>query len=75
MPIKQQLPIFFSFQSLVTILLSVSDASFKWSHTNQAELGGSDDKKSACNAGDPGSIPGSEDPLEKEMATDSSVLA
>ena len=34
---------------------------------------------SACNAGDPGSIPGSslgqEDPLEKEMATHSSILA
>ena len=37
--------------------------------------GGSDDKVSACNAGDPGSIPGSEDPLEKEMATHSSTLA
>ena len=31
-------------------------------------------KESACNAGDPGSIPGSEDPLEKEMATHSSIL-
>ena len=37
--------------------------------------GGSNGKESACNAEDPGSIPGSEDPLEKEMATDSSVLA
>ena len=37
--------------------------------------GGSDGKASACNAGDPGSIPGSEDPLEKEMATHSSTLA
>ena len=27
--------------------------------------GGSAGKESACNAGDPGSIPGSEDPLEK----------
>ena len=27
--------------------------------------GGSDGKESACHAGDPGSIPGSEDPLEK----------
>ena len=26
--------------------------------------GGSDGKESACNEGDPGSIPGSEDPLE-----------
>ena len=37
--------------------------------------GGSDGKESACNAGDPGSIPGQEDPLEKEMATHSSILA
>ena len=31
--------------------------------------------ESAYNAGDPGSIPGQEDPLEKEMATHSSILA
>ena len=37
--------------------------------------GGSDGKVSACNAGDLGSIPGWEDPLEKEMATHSSTLA
>ena len=37
--------------------------------------GGSDGKDSACNAGDSGSIPGSEDPLEKDMATHSSILA
>ena len=30
---------------------------------------------SARNAGDWGSIPGGEDPLEKEMATHSSILA
>ena len=36
---------------------------------------GSDGKASAYNEGDPGSIPGSEDPLEKEMATYSSTLA
>ena len=35
----------------------------------------SDGKASTCNAGDPGSIPGREDPLEKEMATHSSILA
>ena len=29
---------------------------------------------SACNAGDPGLIPGSEDPLEKEMAIHSSTV-
>ena len=32
-------------------------------------------KASAYNAGDPGSILGWEDPLEKEMATHSSILA
>ena len=36
---------------------------------------GSNDKESACNAEDPGSIPGQEDPLEKGMATLSSNLA
>ena len=33
------------------------------------------DKGSACSAGDPGSIHGQEDLLEKEMATHSSILA
>ena len=37
--------------------------------------GGSVCKGSSCNAGDLGSIPGQEDPLEKEMATHSSILA
>ena len=32
-------------------------------------------KESACNAGDPGLIPGLEDILEKGMATHSSILA
>ena len=32
-------------------------------------------KNLPVNAGDSGSIPGSEDPLEKEMATHSSILA
>ena len=31
--------------------------------------------ESACSAGDPGSVPGGEDPLEKGMATRSSTLA
>ena len=35
----------------------------------------SNGKESACNAGDPGSIPGSGRSLEKRMATHSSVLA
>ena len=37
--------------------------------------GGSDGKASAYNAGDPGSILGGEDVLEKEMASHSSILA
>ena len=37
--------------------------------------GGSDGKASAYNAGDPGSIPGLEDPLQEGMATHSSMLA
>ena len=37
--------------------------------------GGSDGKESACNAVDPGSITGLGDPLEKGMATHSSILA
>ena len=41
----------------------------------QSFPGGSDSKASACIVGDLGSIPGSEDPLEKEMAIHSSTLA
>ena len=37
--------------------------------------GGSVSKEFAHNAGDPDSLPGSEDPLEKGMATYSSILA
>jgi len=37
--------------------------------------GGSDHKDSAYNVGDPGSIPGWKDFLEKGMATYSSILA
>ena len=36
--------------------------------------GSSVGKVSVCNAGDPGSIPGLEDPLEKEEVTHSSIL-
>ena len=32
-------------------------------------------KNPTCNAGNPGLIPRSEDPLDKEMATHSSILA
>ena len=37
--------------------------------------GGSDSKESSCNVGDLGSIPGLENPLEKELTTHSSILA
>ena len=37
--------------------------------------GGLDSKEPICNAGDPGSIPGSEDHLEKGTATYSNILA
>ena len=37
--------------------------------------GGSNGKESACNAGDPGLIPGSGRTLEKGMATHSNILA
>ena len=37
--------------------------------------GGSVDKESDGNAGNPGSILGQEDPLEEEMATHCSILA
>ena len=37
--------------------------------------GGSGGKESACNVGDLGLIPGLEDPLEKEKATHSNILA
>ena len=37
--------------------------------------GGSDGKESAYNSGDPGSVPGQEDFLEKGMATQSHILA
>ena len=52
-----------------TCLITSSDGGFP---------GGSGGKESACNAGDPGPwalILGQEDPLEKEMATYTSILA
>ena len=36
---------------------------------------GSESKKSTCKGGDQGSIPGQEDPLDKGIATHSSILA
>ena len=49
-----------------------------FSSLEQGFPGGSAGKESACNighTGDAGWIPGQEDPMEKEMATDSSALA
>ena len=44
-------------------------------NVNTGATGGSDGKESACSARDLGSISVSEDPLKKEMATHSSILA
>ena len=44
-------------------------------HVCRAFPGGSDSKESACNVGDLGLIPGQEEPLEKEVATHSSIPA
>ena len=44
-------------------------------HISYLKPCGSEVKASACNAADLGAVPGSGDPLEKEMATHSSVLA
>ena len=38
-------------------------------------ISGSHGTESACNVGDPDSIPGSEDPVDKEMAIQSGILA
>ena len=44
-------------------------------YTHKGFPGGSDKRESAWNAGDSGSIPGSGNPLQKGMATHSSILA
>ena len=46
-----------------------------WMGSPHGEPGDSASKASAHNARDLGSIPGQEDPLEKEMATHSSIVA
>ena len=46
-----------------------------FTNTSYILPGGSNGKGSACNAGDIGSIPGFGHPLEKGMATHSSILA
>ena len=42
--------------------------------THRASLVAQKVKNFACNVGDPGSIPGGEDPLGEGMATQSSIL-
>ena len=42
---------------------------------SEAFPGSSEGKESVCSLGDLGSVPGWENPLEKEMATHSSILA
>ena len=60
-----------SFSNLLSLSLSNYKATF-WKHLCLHSSGG---KESACNAGDPGSFLGWEDPVEKEMAIHSSILA
>ena len=54
---------------MVTAVMKLKDAYFL------DFPGGSDGKASVYNAGDPGSIPGLGDPLEKEMASHSRTIA
>ena len=60
-----------AFLSLLAILWN---SAFRWVYLSFI-FGGSEDKASACNAGDPVRSLGWEAPLEKEMATHSSILA
>ena len=56
-------------------LLSLNRIFWSYIHITDGFPGGSVGKEPACNAGDLGSIPGWEDPLEEGMATPSSILA
>ena len=47
---------------------------FEYIYNIYGFLGSSAGKESACNAGDPGLIPGSEDPLEEGRTTHSRIL-
>ena len=60
---KNQMILSFFFFFLLYLLF---DRGFPW---------GSVSKDSACTAGDAGSIPGQEDPLEEDMAAHASILA
>ena len=52
----------------------MGDSFYSTAETNTGFPGGSDGNESACSAGDLGSVPGQEDPLEKGMAIHSSIL-
>ena len=58
----------------VELRLVIEELNFH-SEKNEIFPSGSEVKASASNVGDLSSIPGSEDPLEKEMVTHSSILA
>ena len=57
------------------MLAEIQIHSFDLPIHNGSFPGGSDSKESACNAGDPGLIPGLGRPPEKEIATHFSILA
>ena len=57
------------------IAASQQGASFCGKKKKKSFHGGSYGKESACSAGELGLIAGGEDPLEKRMATHSSILA
>ena len=61
--------------TLAYMSLHTQNFTVKSDANHEGFIDGSNSKESACNAGDPGSIPGWEDPLEKGMATHSSSLA
>ena len=62
-------------QSVLYAWLWSKERGKKKKKTSKDFLGGSGSKESACNAGDTGLILGWEDPMEKWMATLSSILA
>ena len=63
-------PLLFIFSCCFTVLSTHANL-----FRNVEIAGGSAGKEFACNTGDPGSVSGLEDPLEKGMATHSSILA
>ena len=71
-------PLFPSDLEVVTapqLLLAPGHHASHWGSLTLSFPSGSNGKESVCNAGDPGSIPGSGRSLEKGVATHSSILA